>query len=61
MLTKAAIIWLKIPLKQYYCEILQVKQAVFYCNDVIYSCDAKLNIQHHYSSFQCHVILRKSF
>ncbi len=27
----------------------------------IYSCDAKLNFQHHYSSLQCHMILQKSF
>ncbi len=25
------------------------------------SCDAKLYFQHHYSSFQCHLILQKSF
>ncbi len=28
---------------------------------VIYSCDAKLNFQHNFSSLQCHVILQKSF
>ncbi len=28
--------------------------------NVIYSCDAKLNFQHHYSSLQCHMILQKS-
>jgi len=27
----------------------------------MYSCDAKLNFQHHYSSLQCHMILQKSF
>jgi len=29
--------------------------------DLIYSCEAKLNFQHHYSSLQCHMILQKSF
>jgi len=24
---------------------------------LIYSCDGKLNLQHHYSSLQCHMIL----
>ncbi len=27
----------------------------------IYSCDAKMNLRHIYSSLQCHVILQKSF
>jgi len=27
----------------------------------MYSCDAKMNFQHHFSSLQCHVILQKSF
>ncbi len=37
---------------------------IFYFNifwNVIYSHDAKLNFQHHYSSLQCHMILQKSF
>ncbi len=29
--------------------------------NIIYSCDAMLNFQHHYSSLQCHMIPQKSF
>ncbi len=32
-----------------------------YTLNIIYSCEAKLNFQHHYSSLQCHMILQKSF
>ncbi len=34
---------------------------LIYFEKVIYSCDAKLNFQHHFSSHQCHLILQKSF
>ncbi len=58
------------PLRQHlfdkkYSEILlQFKITVFYLNifqNVIYSCDCKLDFQHHYCSLQCHMILQKSF
>ncbi len=45
-------------------NILLFKITVFffkYIFNVIYSCDVKLNFQHHYSSLQCHMILQKSF
>ncbi len=29
--------------------------------NVIYTCDVKLNFQHHYSSFQCHLIFRNHY
>ncbi len=52
-------------IKQKYCEILlQFKIDVFNLKillHVIYCCDAQLNFQHHYSSFQCLMILQKSF
>uniref|UniRef100_A0A672LQ57 Anoctamin n=1 Tax=Sinocyclocheilus grahami TaxID=75366 RepID=A0A672LQ57_SINGR len=41
-------------------SLLQFQITVFYLNvfsNVIYSCDVKLNFQHHYAGFQCHVIL----
>ncbi len=56
MLTKAAFIWSQIQKKTEYCEIVKNKTG-FYLNifqNVIYSCDAKLNFQHHYSSLQSH-------
>ncbi len=54
---------IKNTVKQKYCEILlQLKEIVSYIlSNVIYSCDAKLNVQYHYSSLQYHVILQKSF
>ncbi len=30
-------------------------------SSIIYSCDAKQNFQHHYSSRQSHMIIQKSF
>ncbi len=45
-------------------NFLHFKITIFYLNiilNAIYSCDAKLNFQHHYSSLQCHMILQKSF
>ncbi len=33
-------------------------KTIFFLNiflNIIYSCDAKLNFQHHYSSLQCHI------
>uniref|UniRef100_A0A671N1D5 XTP/dITP diphosphatase n=1 Tax=Sinocyclocheilus anshuiensis TaxID=1608454 RepID=A0A671N1D5_9TELE len=39
-----------------YCPV----PVVMYLN-AIYSCDVKLNIQHHYSRLKCHMILQKSF
>ncbi len=40
-------------------RLLQFLILVFYFK--MYSCKAKLNFQHHYSSLQCHMILQKSF
>ncbi len=60
LLTKAAFIESEM---QYNCEILlQSKIQVFYCNiflNAIYSCDAQLNFQHHYSSLQGHMIFQR--
>ncbi len=42
-------------------NIISISNKCFYCNifvNVIYSCDAALNIQHHSSSLQCHMIFR---
>ncbi len=62
MLTKTAF---KIRVKTVILwNIIAFKITVFYLNifqNVIYSCDAKLNFQHYYSSLQCHMILHKSF
>ncbi len=44
--------------------LLQFKIKVFYFNiflNIIYSCEVKLNFQHHYFSLQCHMLLQKSF
>jgi len=48
--------------KQLYCEILlQFKTVIFYVN--IVKCNlflwSNLNLQHHYSSLQCHMIPQK--
>jgi len=61
MFTKASFYLIKNTLKRVLSYILTI--SVFYLNilDVIYSCDAKLNFQHHFSSLQCHIILQKSF
>ncbi len=59
LLTKPAFIWSKIQQKQY--SILNncfLFKYIFKCNLFLWS---KLNVQHHYSSLQCHVILQKSF
>ncbi len=65
MLTKDAFILSQIQYKQEYCEILlQFEIAIFYFHiysNKMYSCDAKLNFLHHYSSVQCHMIFQKSF
>ncbi len=34
---------------------------LFFYLFIIYSCNAKLNFQHNYSSLQCHMILKKLF
>jgi len=42
-------------------NIITIKTRNFYfdlCSNVIYSCDAQLYFQHHYSSLQCHMIFR---
>ncbi len=54
-------VWSKIK-TQYYEKLLQYKITVFYLNifvNVIYSCDAALNFQQHFSSL-CHMIVQKS-
>ncbi len=64
ILTKAAFIWQKIQLNrniaEYYYNLKKQFSVRIYFK-IIYSCDAKLNFQHHYSSLQCHMILQKSF
>ncbi len=65
LFTKDIFIWANIHRKQLYYEILFPFKILFcYLNifkNIIYSCDAKLNFQHHYSSLQSHMILPKSF
>jgi len=44
-------------------NIIQIEYIFFLYNifkNVIYSCDAKLNFQYHYSSPKCHMILQKT-
>ncbi len=45
---------------KYFCN-LKVQFSILIYLNIIYSCEAKLNFQHHYSSHQCHMILQKSF
>jgi len=64
MLSKAAFIQPKYSKSNNFVK-LQFKIVVFcvWFNYVtlIYSCDAKLNFQHNYSSLQCHMITQRSF
>ncbi len=44
-------------------HLLQFKISVFYFNvfeNVVCSCDSKVNFQQHYSSLQCHMILKNN-
>ncbi len=44
----------------YYYNLKQLFSMRIYFNMYFFSCDAKLNFQHHYSRLQCHMILQKS-
>ncbi len=65
MLSKAAGIWAKNTVKIVILwntfTISNNWFAFEYILKYNYSCDAKLNFQHHNSSLQCHMILQKSF
>ncbi len=39
---------------------LNIRFLFEYILNVIYSCDAKLNFQHHYTSLQYHMLLQKT-
>jgi len=50
--------------RQKFSKIIEIQITILnrhIFKNVIYSCDAKLNFQHHYSSLQCQVILQKSY
>jgi len=48
-------------IQKYYCKVIYVIYYFNLCSNVIYSNDEKLNFQHHYSSYQYHIIHQKSF
>ncbi len=41
-------------------DVIAIKNSLLFELNVIYSCDAQLYFQHHYSSLQHHMILQKS-